>query len=289
MDELNTRNLQIIQRVTNEARTEVKFTSLWSWFHMEYGIGQKNVNQLKLTVKDHDNLRAIVKNLTGIDLLNPLPSGSRLEVAKSISNEKLFSENPNRHYVLLNSPNGLLTLNGFEIPLLLGSSYRCDWRTLQSEFNSVEKIIVVENLQAFDHIQMAQLPIELKSAWIIYRGHNESNRAVIDLLNKLPKTCEIIGFTDYDPAGISILLTSISKIKITSCLLPELSEDLFKQGIGTEPIFQKQQQIIDRFSQRELPKIINDYWQALLKHRVCLSQELLLSQNRLLHQISLFK
>jgi DNA topoisomerase VI subunit A len=179
-------------------------------------------------------------------------------------------------------------LNGFEIPLLLGSSYRCDWRTLQSEFNSVEKIIVVENLQAFDYIKMAKLPIELKkSAWIIYRGHNESNRAVSDLLNKLPKTCEIIGFTDYDPAGIEILLTSIPKI--TSCLLPELSEDLFKQGIGTEPIFQKQQTTINSLSQRELPKIINDYWQALLKHRVCLSQELLLSRNRLLHQISLFK
>ena len=273
MDELNSRDLQRIHRVVTQALSETKLTPLWQRLHNEYGIGRISGKNLKLSKEDCQRVREITRP-TGHDVMFPLPTGSRLEISKYSGNEKPLSEAPGRHHLLLNSATGLLRLNDIQIPLSLGSSYRCDWRELDLE--TVTSVIVVENLQAFDYIQQAQLPDELKNAWVLYRGHNESAKAVIDLLNALPKNCQIIGFTDYDPAGFKILLTGIPGI--THCLLPELSENLFNLAVGTKSIFQKQQKEMAFIENSILASILNDYWLQLKTHKVCISQELMLSQ-----------
>ena len=276
MDELTSRDFQRIHRVVTQALSETKLTPLWQYLHNEYEIGRISDKNLKFSKEDYRRIRDIIKQANGIDVMLPLPTGSRIEISKYTGNEKLFSEKPGRHHILLNNANGLLKINNSEIKLWLGSSYRCDWRQLKSELNLIEKIIIVENLQVFDYIQMAQFPVELKNAFVLYRGHNESAKAVIDLLNALPKNCQIIGFADYDPAGFKILLTGISGI--THCLLPELAENLFDLAVGTKNIFQKQQKEIAFIENSILSSILNHYWQQLKLHKVCISQELMLSQ-----------
>jgi hypothetical protein len=273
MDELNSRDLQRIHRVVTQALSETKLTPLWQRLHNEYGIGRISGKNLKLSKEDCQRVREITRP-TGHDVMFPLPTGSRLEISKYSGNEKLLSEAPGRHHLLLNSATGLLRLNDTQIPLSLGSSYRCDWRELELE--TVTSVIVVENLQPFDYIQQAQLPDELKNAWVLYRGHNESTKAVIDLLNTLPENCLVIGFADYDPAGFKILLTGIPRI--THCLLPDLSKNLFILAKGTQNRFYKQQKEIAFIENSILPSILNHYWKKLEPHKVCVSQELIFSQ-----------
>jgi hypothetical protein len=274
MDELNKRDLDSIHRVVTKALMEIKLTPLWQRFLSEDDIGRKDGNNLQLSKKDHKRIREITQDITGRDPILPLLTGSRLDVSKYSGNEKLGSEAPSRHHLLLNSPSGLLKLNTVEIPLMVGSSYRSDWRNL--DLKQLEDVIVVENLQAFDYIQQAQLPEELNSAWVLYRGHNESSKAVIDLLNALPENCHVIGFADYDPAGFKILLTSIPNI--THCLLPELSENLFDLAQGTRPRFQNQQAAVDYIENNSLPIKLHHHWQTLMQYKLCISQELMFAQ-----------
>ncbi len=273
MDELNSRDLQNINRVVTQALAETRLNKLWHYLHDEYGIGRKNGSNLQLTAKDHQRVREITQNNTRLDPILPLPTGSRLEVSKSTGNEKLFSESPGRHHILLNSPGGLLKLNAVEIPLMPGSSYRCDWREL--DLTQIKTVIVVENLQAFDYIQQAQLPNELNGAWVLYRGHDVSSQAAIDLLNALPEKTNIIGFFDYDPAGFKILLTTT---RIRQCLLPKLSENLFKLAAGTRSRFHNQQAAMTYIESLHLPASLHSHWQELMQHKVCISQELMLAE-----------
>lgn len=275
MDNLSHRNLQSVHRVISEALAEIKLSRFWLYLHNEHGIGRKNGNNLQLSKEDRQRIREITQNSTRIDPMQPLPSGSRLEISKYSGNEKLGSDAPGRHHLLLNSPNGLLKINTVEIPLSLGSSYRCDWREL--DVSQVENVIVVENLQAFDYIQQAQLPKELQNAWVLYRGHDVSSQAVRDLLNRLPKQTQIIGFADYDPDGFKILLTNFPRI--SHCLLPELGETLFNLSLGTQLRFQIQQAAIDYIENVGLPASLHPHWQALIQHRVCISQEQIMAQS----------
>jgi hypothetical protein len=272
MDELNSRDLHSINRVVTQALTETKLNKLWHYLHTEYGIGRKNGNYLQLTSKDHQRVREITHNNTRLDPMLPLPSGSRMAVSKYSGNEKLGSEAPGRHHLLLNSPNGLLQLNSIETPLTLGSSYRCDWREL--DLSVVKTVIVVENMQAFDYIQQARLPQPLAEAWVLYRGHDVSSQATIDLLNALTDDTCIIGFFDYDPAGFKILLTMP---RMTHCLLPELSENLFNLASGTRNRFYDQQSEIDYVENTVLSTNLHQHWQQLMQHKVCVAQELMLA------------
>lgn len=272
MDELSSRDLQSINRVVTQALMETRLNKLWHYLHDEYGIGRKNGNNLQLTSKDHQRVREITANNTRLDPILPLPNGGRLAVAACTGNEKLGSEAPGRHHILLNSPSGLLQINNFGIPLSIGSSYRCDWRQL--DLGSVSNVIVVENLQAFDYIQIARLPNELKQAWVLYRGHDVSAKATIDLLNALPARAQIIGFADYDPAGFKILLTTP---RLSYWLLPELANSLFAQALGTRQRFQEQQAAINYVENIALPKNLLTHWQALMQHKVCVAQELILA------------
>lgn len=272
MDELSSRDLQSINRVVTQALPETRLNKLWHYLHDEYGIGRKNGNNLQLTSKDHQRVREITQNNTRLDPILPLPSGSRLDVSKFSGNEKLGSEAPGRHHLLLNSPSGLLKLNAVEIPLSIGSSYRCDWREL--DLNKITCVIVVENLQAFDYIQQAQLPEEFNNAWVLYRGHDVSAKAVIDLLNALPESCQIIGFADYDPDGFKILLTTP---RITHCLLPKLSESMFSLASGTRNRFHNQQAAINYIDTIPLSYHLQHHWQVLMQHKVCVAQELILA------------
>ncbi|MFZ2725748.1 MAG: hypothetical protein WAX77_05830, partial [Methylococcaceae bacterium] len=126
METLSTQNLKVIHRVIHQQLTQVKLTPLWQSLYDEYAIGFIDTKTLQLNSNDRFVLRQLVQAKTGLDLLMPLPEGSRLDVAHYSGNEKLLSDAPSRHHLLLNSATGLLQINNLAIPLMQGSSYRCD-------------------------------------------------------------------------------------------------------------------------------------------------------------------
>ena len=275
MDKLKGIDIQVLSRAIKSAKPFVKLTALWQFLNTEYGIGCIDKNNLIINHSDYQHIRELIQSEMNLDLLEPLPVGSRIDIARKTGDEKLNAEAPGRHHILLNSPSGHLLVNGLSIPLMIGASYRLDWRMLD-EFP--QSIIVVENLQVFDFFQSVMLPEFLFESLVVYRGHNISSRAVIDFLQATPQNTDIIAFCDYDPKGLEIAFTTT---KASHILLPEL-EQAFNGAEGTRQRFDKQHAAIIHVSQRPLPSGLGTHWKKLMDKKMCVSQELILAHSKLL-------
>ena len=282
MDQLKTKDIQVLSRAYKSAKRLVKLSNLWQFLNTEYGIGCIDKNNLILQHTDYQQIRELIKSDMGIDISEPPLTGSRIDIAKSTGNEKLNAEAPGRHHLLLNSPSGELFINDQLIPLIKGASYRVDWREV--DLNKIPpSIIVVENLQAFDFFKSFNLPESLSNALVVYRGHNISSKAVIDFLNAVPHNTQIISFCDFDPKGFEIAL---STTKVTDILLPELDQ-AFDGAEGTRHVFDKQHTSVTHFSKHALPSILYSYWNELMKQKLCVSQENILAHSKRLLVLAL--
>ncbi len=283
MDQLKTKDIQVLSRAYKSAKPLVKLTSLWRFLNTEYGIGCIDKNNLMLEHTDYQQIRGLIKNSMEIDISEPLLTGSRIDIAKTTGNEKFNAEAPGRHHLLLSSPSGKLLINDQLIPIIKGASYRVDWRVL--DLNKIPpSIIVVENLQAFDFFQSFNLPESLSNALVVYRGHNISSKAVIDFLNKASPSTQIVSFCDYDPKGFEIALSTTN---VTDILLPEL-EQAFAVTQGTRNTFEKQHSSIKHFSNHVLPSVLRPYWDELMRQKLCVSQENILAHSKCLLVLPLY-
>ena len=282
MDQLKAKDIQVLSRAVKVVKPVVKLTALWRYLNTEYGIGFVDKNNLNLSHTDYQHIRELVQNEMNLDLFEPLPKGSRIDIARATGDEKLNAEAPGRHHILLNSPSGQLAINAQIIPLIIAASYRLDWRELDEKLFP-KSIIVVENLQAFDFIQKTVLPESLQASVVVYRGHNISSKAVIDFLQATPENTQIIAFCDYDPKGFEIALTTP---KVSHILLPEL-EYAFNGANGTRSRFDQQHAAITHFSNKPLPAHLQPYWDELMDQKLCVSQELILTSSKKLVLLSL--
>ncbi len=275
MDKLKAKDIQVLSRAVKVAKPIVKLMPLWRYLYTEYGIGFLDKNNLHLSHTDYQHIRELVQNENNLDLFEPLPEGSRIDIARETGDEKLNSEAPGRHHILLNSPSGRLCINGLLIPLIMGASYRLDWREIDKKLFP-KSIIVVENLQAFDFFQKLMLPEFLIKSIVVYRGHNISSKAVIDFLQAAPEYTQIIAFCDYDPKGFEIALTTT---KVSHILLPDL-EQAFKGANGTRSRFDQQHAAVTYVSNIPLAKSLESYWKTLIDQKLCVSQELVLAASK---------
>jgi len=272
MDTLKPKDIQVLSRAVKAAKPIVKLTALWRHFNTEYGIGFLDKNNLNLSHSDYQHIRELVQNELNLDLFEPLPEGSRIDIARVTGDEKLNAEAPGRHHILLNSPSGKICINGLDIPLMTGASYRLDWREIDKNLLP-KSIIVVENLQAFDYLQSFNLPASLLESIAVYRGHNISSKAVIDFLQAAPENSQIIAFCDYDPKGFEIAVTTT---RVSHILLPDLKQ-AFKGATGTRSRFDQQHAAVSSISNYQLTDNLSDYWKTLLDQKLCVSQELILA------------
>jgi len=270
VEKITDKHVPILSRVIKSVNYKVKKNALWQFLVSEYGIGYLDGHFVILNRDDHIRIQELVLNQIGIDLLEHLPSGDRIQVSLKTGNEKFAAEAPGRHYIALTSWSKQLNINGQTIPLLPGASYRIDWRNLDMR---PDCIIVVENLQAFDNFYMAKLPQELANAWVLYRGHNISSKAVKDCLAAMPEGIPIIAFSDYDPAGLIISKTTIG---VTQFLLPEI-DVAFQQAHGTRERFESQHASVTHLTNNPLPGTLSAHYDRLLNERLCVSQEQMLA------------
>lgn len=270
MEKITDKDVHNLSRVIKSVNYKVKKNALWQFLVVEYGIGYLDGNFVILNRDDHIRIQELVLNQIGIDLLEHLPSGDRIQVSLKTGNEKFAAEAPGRHHIALTSWSNQLNINGQTIPILQGASYRIDWRNL---YLRPDCIIVIENLKAFDNFYMARLPRELANAWVLYRGHNISSKAVKDFLTAIPEGVSIIAYSDYDPTGLVISKTTIG---VTHFLLPEI--DLaFQRAHGTRERFEKQHASVTHLKNNPLPGNLTAYFERLLNERLCVSQEQMLA------------
>jgi hypothetical protein len=196
-----------------EQTTERAWSAIGQAVRERYQCGQHRNNKLHFTSQDKFALRSDIKKELGIDPFETrqLPA-SRLQVAEYHDNEKL-AKNPASHdHVLVNSPSGMLNLNGRHIQLHTDVVPAAGMLCLSSEIKHIDHsaIVVVENLSIMACCNTLKIPAQINSALWIYRGDYKSG-AKIDachaLLNRFGNDKEIIVFSDMDPKGLEIALT----------------------------------------------------------------------------------
>ena len=178
-----------------------------------YQCGRIQNNKLIFNAQDKRSLRSQIKTELGIDPFetHKLPD-TRIEVAEFHDNEKLAKSPVSHDHVLVNSPTGILQINGQKIQLQPEFIPAAGMMCLSSGIAQIDhaSIVVVENLSIMELCRSFTLPSLIQKALWVYRGDNKSGAKVDachDLLNRYGKDKDVIVFSDMDPKGLEISLT----------------------------------------------------------------------------------
>ncbi|NRD75426.1 hypothetical protein HQQ94_19810 [Shewanella sp. VB17] len=176
----------------------------------EYGFGTEDKGYLSFTFMDRLSLIESVRLKDCLDLLSPYPDKkSREHIANTHKDEKLNSYPVSRDFVLINTLDDF-RLNGevyTKSPFTsLGLSIKAH------EIISIEhrQIVLVENLTLMANLASLKIPSSLKEALWIYRGDvhaGQQTGMAYELFRRFDHH-QLICFSDLDPAGIQIAMTS---------------------------------------------------------------------------------
>ncbi len=266
MSKLSFQAIKVIKRAYDVRSTEVPFNNTWQQLHEEYRIGQHNHRHLVLTPQDWRILREIVKKDSDYDLQQPLPTGSRTEVAAQVSNEKWSRESIRENRIFASSCTPI-TLHKGSISLAGTGVAWIDWRELV--FEHITHLVMIENQECIAMWGNFMLPSSLKRALAVYRGHDISARAVGTLLNALPATIPVVWFADFDPAGFVIAMASP---RCDALLVPA---DPY--AVKTPKLTKRYDKQWTHYSESgaSLPVSFAMQWDVMTEKSIALSQELL--------------
>lgn len=243
-------------------------------FSGEYSIGQIERNKWVLTSVDIPLLEAfLIENGYG---LNPFDKEvleqGRIETSAIFKKEK-NAVDVTSDRLLVSSATERLVLNGVTMPARREFGVSVN-EVLEAK---VSQILVVENSEVFYRIHEYPHVISLlkKDCIIVYRGGpGHSIKAMKKLISMY--SGELIGFFDYDPAGI----VALGHKEIKTLILPEIGT-LKERGLELDQeLFQKQiyqyetalQDVINNRNE-----LYSEYCLYLHKNRVGITQERLLA------------
>lgn len=177
-----------------------------------YRCGHLNKGKLVFTAQDKLELRRRVAEETGFDPLRERLPDDRLTVAKHHGNEKLAGKPVSEDYLLLNSPDGELCINGGRITLQPASIMAAGVFCPSSGIETVERdaLVVVENLAIMSLCASFELPPLARQALWVYRGDPKTGAKTDvcrDFVDRFGTDKTVIVFSDMDPKGLEIALT----------------------------------------------------------------------------------
>ena len=218
MPELTKSTFNAISCVLKERKNKVKVLKLWRTVYDEFAIGRLVVEGtqtwLYFDVADREKLRTICIANTGKDPLGPTIQGLRSEMTGH--NEKWATESIQRHMVYCTSFKQAVYVSGGAFNLPAQAGLWLDYRNI--DIARYERIIIVENLEAFIFWSEFNTPESIVGALVLYRGHDISAKAVQQFLTELSDTFHITVFSDPDPSGLKIILDTPY---VSSALIPE--------------------------------------------------------------------
>lgn len=226
MPELTKSAFNAISCVLKERKNKVKVLKLWRAVYDEFAIGRLAVEGVQtwlyFDVADREKLRSVCIANTGQDPLGSTIQGLRYEMAGH--NEKWATESIQRHMVYCASFKQAVYVNGSAFNLPAQAGLWLDYRNI--DIARYERIIIVENLEAFIFWSEFNAPESVVGALVLYRGHDISAKAVQQFLSELSDTFHITVFSDPDPSGLKIILDTPH---VSSALIPENVESLKSQ------------------------------------------------------------
>jgi len=207
---------------------EVAYNAAWQDLHRAFELGRPERRRLKFTPRERDQLREEAKRYFGWDLIEPPPTGDRIQAAHQVRDDKLAPQRPDDGFVLAKG-----VLSGPLPALPAGCALRVSLEQL--DVAAIARVLVVENLDCFDQIHRFALPDGLPASLVLYRGHGGATRGTRRLLQRLPAAVPVVVFPDYDPAGLAIAATLPQASHV---LIPQMTPELLAKG--SREHFQKQ-------------------------------------------------
>lgn len=212
---------EAVARLLQQRKTQVKFSRLWQAIYERFEIGHIDNRHLIFSSQERESLRQSAIKEWGFDPRDKVPDGSRSEIARYSTDDKLSTEKPNDNYLLIKTAQGDLPSCFGVKTLPLGYSLRISLSVL--DYSAIKQIIIIENQDCYDLWHQFNLPQEFKNVLTFYRGHDVQAKAIFHLIDKLLPETQVIVFPDYDPSGLQIACTTI---KSTHLLIPELIPEL---------------------------------------------------------------
>lgn len=163
--------------------------------------------------RDKQHLIEMVSiELHGIHLFrDPYPSPkTRDALAKINRSEKVGALKVSDEYILINTL-GSLFINQQIIPMPPISSLGQYVRASEIESIEHKQIILVENLIVMANLARLKVPEQLKDALWLYRGDRQAKQqtgTAYPFFRRFAATHQLISFSDLDPSGLQISLTS---------------------------------------------------------------------------------
>lgn len=266
---------------------KLKLSSSLRRLHNDYSFGVLAGDYLHFSEKDRAYLIERVQSENGVHLFRePYPQAqSREQSAIYQRNEKTHSYTVTRDFILLNSLRPLL-LNKQQLPAnpftSLGVYLKAD------EITSVEhqQIVLVENLAIMANLSALNIPESLHSALWLYRGDikkQQKTSSAYQFFRRFKNTHQLICFSDLDPAGIQIALTSGTQYWLTAD-----EDDVINLELqGDEQEWFKQQDAIKYLDNKTLlPEKCRTAFAQMRRNRKTLKQEQMLAHNI---QLGLYK
>jgi len=193
--------------------TDRSLTPLGREVLTRYGCGYVSKNHLIFSAEDKRRLRQLALDEFRLDpfLVEQLPE-TRLEMAQYHADEKLAAKPASEDLLLLNSADGIIRVNGEEIPLHPQSLTSAGLLCVNTSINTVEheSLVVVENLAIMPLCRSWRIPcVDTQALWV-YRGDYKSGAtasACRDFVEHFGTDKTVIVFSDMDPKGLEIALT----------------------------------------------------------------------------------
>lgn len=247
----------------------------------DYQIGHIDAGYFYFNETDKLSLIELVaREHQGVHLFrDPYPEPQRrTQLALTERNEKRGAIKVSADFVLVNSLENL-RLNQQCIalsPVCSLGQYLCVF-----EIESIEhrQIVLVENLIVMANLARLHIPASLKDALWLYRGdlqaHQQTGTAY-SFFRRFQESHQLICFSDLDPSGLQITLTSGA----TQCLTLANSQDLSLDLQGEEEQWFTQQQAIRYLNkQAQLPDACATLFQQMQQTQKTLKQEHMLAHS----------
>lgn len=269
--------LAMIERALRSDQDLFPLNQTWAALHREYNIGLTQANKLKLSPKDKQELRLLVKEIDKIDLaehsLTEFADMDREQALSIVIDEKLAGKAVKKHRLAIKTlPGKMLLINNqsywlpacghldLAIENISGTKHRC--------------ILIIENYRCFDRLAAIKLnvPEAFAEPLVVFRGDNVySEQTVRQLIQKLQ--LPVLMMADLDPNGLQI---AQSYPKFAGLLTPNLAvlETLFKdQNKANRQLYEKQLAGCQNALSNTHYPVIAACWELMKIHQAGIVQE----------------
>ncbi|WP_022941562.1 DUF7281 domain-containing protein [Psychromonas hadalis] len=248
--------------------------------HEDYGFGSLDDRFCYFNEKDKQQLIERVQLELQVHLFRDSypETKSRIGNAQNNRNEKVGALKVSDDFVLVNSLDKLCLNQKISInnKLMALGQFIC-----ASEVETIEhqQIILVENLAVMANLFLLNIPSELENALWLYRGDTQKHKqtgTANPFFRRFQKTNQLICFSDFDPEGLKIALTSGA----THWLTLKQKDDIKIALKGDEFEWFKQQNAKQYLSNHtKLPDVITELCNTMNNNQKTLKQEHMLAHS----------